>query len=91
MIYEDNQSPICLARNAKFHGRVKHINIKPHFIREQVATGNMELHYCKFEEMIADVLTKGFSSHKFMKLRGMIGVPLCLIPISCHLSHEKMD
>ena len=32
MIYEDNQSTIATAKNPQFHGRVKHINIKYHFI-----------------------------------------------------------
>ena len=36
VIYEDNQSTICMAQNPQFHGRSKHIGIKYHFIREQV-------------------------------------------------------
>ena len=32
-IFEDNQSAISIAKNPQFHGRVKHINIKYHFIR----------------------------------------------------------
>ena len=35
-LYEDNQSTIAIAKNPQFHGRVKHINIKHHFLREQV-------------------------------------------------------
>jgi len=36
IIYEDNQSAICMSKNPQFHGRAKHIGIKYHFIREQV-------------------------------------------------------
>ncbi|CAB4035878.1 Hypothetical predicted protein [Paramuricea clavata] len=43
MILEDNQATICLAKNAQFHGRAKHIDIKYHFIREQVAKATVIL------------------------------------------------
>ena len=32
LIYEDNQSTICMAINPKFHGRAKHIDIRHHYI-----------------------------------------------------------
>ena len=32
LIYEDNQSAICLSKNPQYHGRSKHIDIKYHFI-----------------------------------------------------------
>ena len=41
IIFEDNQSAICMLKNPQFHGRSKHINIKFHFIREQVTANNM--------------------------------------------------
>ena len=71
---EDNQSAIAIAKNPQFHGRVKHINIKYHFLREQVNSNNIELKYCKTSEMIADMLTKGLSRIQFEKLRRMVGV-----------------
>ena len=43
VIFEDNQSAICMAQNPQFHGRAKHIGIKNHFIREQVYSGTVEL------------------------------------------------
>ena len=54
-IFEDNQSAISIAKNPQFHGRVKHINIKYHFIREQVNNNIIELRYCQTSEMIADM------------------------------------
>jgi len=73
-IFEDNQSAICLAKNPQFHGRAKHIGIRYHFIREQVEKGTVELQYCPTEEMVADMLTKGLSRERFIKLRLMSGV-----------------
>ena len=43
LIFEDNQSAIAMAKNPQFHGRSKHINIKFHFIREQVSNARLAL------------------------------------------------
>ena len=74
VIFEDNQSTICMAQNPQFHGRSKHIGIKYHFIREQVTSGTVELKYCRSEMMVADMLTKGLCRDQFVKLREMAGV-----------------
>jgi hypothetical protein len=74
VIMEDNQSPICMSENPQFHGRAKHIDIKYHFVREHVAHGNILLKYCKTEDMIADMLTKGLSASKFERLCKLAGM-----------------
>ena len=74
VIYEDKQSAICMARNPQFHGRTKHINIKFHFIREQVNADTIRIQYCPIEDMLADFLTKGVSTEKFVKLRKLCGM-----------------
>ncbi len=55
LILEDNQAAICMAKNAQYHGRAKHIDIKYHFIGEHVASAAVKLEYCSTEEMIADI------------------------------------
>ena len=74
LIFEDNQAAICMAKNAQYHGRAKHIDIKYHFIREHIAKATVKLEYCPSEEMIADIFTKGLSAALFTKLRKMLGV-----------------
>ena len=64
-IYEDNQSAICITKNHQYHGRSKHIDIKFHFTRDQVSSGNVEVVYCKSEEMVADMLTKPLCGPQF--------------------------
>ena len=71
VIFEDNQSAICMAKNHQFHGRAKHIGIKHHFIREQVSNNTIKLRYCRTEDMIADMFTMGLSQENFVKLRSM--------------------
>ncbi len=49
LIYEDNQSTICTAKNPQYHGRAKHIDIKFHYIREQVeGVSYLPLDFCFF-------------------------------------------
>ena len=58
-LYEDNQSAICMTKNPQFHGRCKHIAIKYHFIRDEARKGTINVQYCRTDDMIADMLTKG--------------------------------
>ena len=73
-ILEDNQSAIAMTKNPQFHGRAKHIDIRHHFIREQVSRGTVQLKYCPTTEMTADILTKGLSRETFSKLRAKSGL-----------------
>ena len=45
-IFEDNQGAIAMAKNPIGHKRTKHIDIKHHFIRENVQAGTVTLTYC---------------------------------------------
>ncbi len=74
VIMEDNQSAISMAKNPQFHRRAKHINIKYHFIREQINDSKIRLEYCPTQHMLADLLTKGIGPEKFEKLRRMYGM-----------------
>ena len=88
VVYEDNQPAISLAHNPEFHGRPKHMDIRYHFTREQVEKKSMRLEYCPTEEMIADVLTKGLSKHRFEKLRGACGVNQNINSVSFGICNE---
>ena len=57
-VYKDNQGTIALANNPVNRQRCKHIDIKYHFIRENVNSGKVLLEYCPTEQMLADVMTK---------------------------------
>lgn len=74
LIYEDNQSTISLAQNAQFHGRMKHIDIRHHFVREKVNDGTIQLKHCSSNQMLADMLTKGLTGTVFCRLREMAGI-----------------
>ena len=57
-IFEDNQGAIALAYNPVFHKRSKHIDVRFHFVRERVASGEVELLYVPTAAQLADLLTK---------------------------------
>ena len=73
-IHEDNQSTICMAKNSQSHGRSKHVDIKYHFVREQVERQTINILYCKSEDMTADIFTKGLAIHQFRRLRSKLGM-----------------
>ena len=74
IIQADNQGCIALSRNPTSHSRAKHIDIRHHFIRERVASGEVELRYCATGEMVADIFTKQLPRDKFEYFRGRLGV-----------------
>lgn len=73
-IYVDNKSAISLAKNPVSHSRRKHINIKYHFIREQVNHKIVELVHCMTEENLADIFTKPLKPDVFHKMKKKLGM-----------------
>jgi hypothetical protein len=63
-LYCDNQAAITLATTDNFHAQTKHIDIRYHFIRQEVDSGTFNLIYCPTEDMVADILTKALPGWK---------------------------
>ena len=58
-----------------FHDKLKHIEIKYHYIRDMVnSTIAVKLQYVATEEQIADVLMKPLARVKFEYFREKLGV-----------------
>nr|GFA01916.1 hypothetical protein [Tanacetum cinerariifolium] len=57
-MYCDNKSAIALCCNNVQHFRSKHIDIRYHFIEEQVENGVIELYFVNTEYQLADLFTK---------------------------------
>lgn len=62
---------IEVSRNPRFHGRMKHIDIRHHFLWDAVEAGTMVL---KADNQLADIMMKGLSRDKFEKLRKQLGI-----------------
>ena len=72
----DNQAAISLSEDPTLHQRVKHIDIKYHFLREQVQMENLELRYIPSRDNIADIFTKPLKYPNFIRLRSFTGLRL---------------
>ena len=72
MLNCDNQGSIALAKNPIKHQRTKHIDIKYHFIRDQISKGIVEISYIPSEYNVADVFTKPVSSIRLNKFRNKL-------------------
>jgi hypothetical protein len=57
-VHCNNQAALTLAKDDNYHARIKHINIRYHFIRHTVSEKTIELVYCPTDDMTADILTK---------------------------------
>nr|GEU70621.1 hypothetical protein [Tanacetum cinerariifolium] len=57
-MYRDNKSAIALFCNNVQHSRSKHINIRYHFIKEQVENGVIKLYFVNTEYQLVDLFTK---------------------------------
>nr|GEV22967.1 retrovirus-related Pol polyprotein from transposon TNT 1-94 [Tanacetum cinerariifolium] len=55
LMYCDNKSVIALCCNNVQHSRSKHIDIRYHFIKEQVKNGVIELYFVNTEYQLADL------------------------------------
>ncbi|KAJ3705098.1 hypothetical protein LUZ61_008803 [Rhynchospora tenuis] len=73
-IYVDNKSAIELAKNPVHHERSKHIDVRFHFIREQVKKRNVELSFIKSEDQVADIFTKPLPRRLFEKFKFLLGM-----------------
>ena len=74
VLFEDNQGCIAMAANPVLHKRSKHIDIRYHFVRERVASGEIELKYIPTAQQLADLLTKALSRERVEMLRaGVLG------------------
>nr|GEY34538.1 putative ribonuclease H-like domain-containing protein [Tanacetum cinerariifolium] len=57
-MYRDNKSAIALCCNNVQHSRSKHIDIRYHFIKEQVENRVIELYFVNIEYQLVDLFTK---------------------------------
>lgn len=73
-LYIDNQSAISIANNTNVSKRSKHMDVKFHYIRQEIQNQRIVTEYCPTDSMIADILTKPLSRNRFMTLRDMLGV-----------------
>ena len=70
----DNQGAIFISSNPVTEQRLKHIDIRYHYIRELVEDKKVEVFYISTDENPADLFTKNLGRVKFLKFREMLGL-----------------
>ncbi|GKA69885.1 retrovirus-related pol polyprotein from transposon TNT 1-94 [Tanacetum coccineum] len=73
-LYCDNRSAIALCCNNVQHSRSKHIDIRHHFIREQVEKGVVKLYFVTTDYQLADIFTKALPRERFEFLLPRLGM-----------------
>ncbi|GJR99192.1 integrase, catalytic region, zinc finger, CCHC-type containing protein [Tanacetum coccineum] len=73
-LYYDNRSAIALCCNNVQHSRSKHIDIRHHFIQEQVEKGVVELYFMMTDYQLTDIFTKALPRERFEFLLLRLGM-----------------
>jgi hypothetical protein len=74
VLHCDNMGAAALAVDAKGHARVKHIDIREHFIRERVADGDIEIVRTESANNLADIFTKTLPRDAHLALVRALGL-----------------
>nr|GEX52712.1 hypothetical protein [Tanacetum cinerariifolium] len=64
LMYCDNKSTIALCSNNVQHSKSKHIDIRYHFIKEQVEKRVIELYFVNTKYQLADIFTKALDRER---------------------------
>ncbi|GJV48111.1 retrovirus-related pol polyprotein from transposon TNT 1-94 [Tanacetum coccineum] len=67
-IFCDNTSAIAISNNPVLHSRIKHIDIRYHFIKDHILKGDIELYFVPTDLQLADIFTKPLAEPSFTRL-----------------------
>ena len=57
-IYCDSKNAIAISHNPVHHSRTKHIDMKYHFLKDNIHKGHIEFHFVPTDEATTDAFTK---------------------------------
>jgi hypothetical protein len=66
----DSTSAISVAKNPVHHSKTKHIEVRYHFLRDNVEKGKIALIHVPTHDQLADIFTKPLDQATFTRLRG---------------------
>ena len=68
IIKGDNRGAIALTKNTRDHGKVKHIDIRHHYIRDLLRSGTIAMEQVSSSDNLADVFTKALPHDQHHRL-----------------------
>nr|GFD03628.1 retrovirus-related Pol polyprotein from transposon TNT 1-94 [Tanacetum cinerariifolium] len=90
-LYCDNHSAIALCYNNIQHSRSKHIDIRHHFIREQIERGVVELYFVTTDYQLTDIFTKALLRQRFEFILSRLGMKSMSPTTLKHLQEEERE
>jgi hypothetical protein len=66
----DSTSVISVAKNPVLHSKTKHIEVRYHFLRDNIEKGKIALIHVPTHEQLANIFTKPLDQATFTRLRG---------------------
>ncbi|KAJ9541723.1 hypothetical protein OSB04_028229 [Centaurea solstitialis] len=73
-IYCDSESAIAITSNPVQHSKTKHIDIRYHFIKDNVEKGNIEMFFVQTDYQLADLFNKPLDEKRFNFLVSKLGM-----------------
>ena len=73
----DSQSAICLLKSQMFHVRMKHIEVRYHWIRDRLNTGEIEVENFHMDDNAFNLLTKSVTMEKFKNCLSLLNLKTC--------------
>ena len=67
IIFCDNIAALAVAKDPKYHGKIKHIKKRYHYIRDAIIENDVVLKHISTSNMVADPLTKPITRDVFVK------------------------
>lgn len=72
--FNDNSKCYFRSKNLVLYSRVKHIDIKHHFIRDHVLKGYIDLFFVSIDFRLADIFVKPLLEERFCSHRKSLGI-----------------
>nr|GEX38546.1 copia protein [Tanacetum cinerariifolium] len=88
LIMCDNKGAIELSKNLVQHSRTKHMEIRHHFLRDNVQKGNISIEKIASEDNIADIFTKPLKHEVFSYSRLGLGMMVLVMDSDPSSSQE---
>lgn len=73
-LFEDNQGAIKVCKSSFYHTKLKHVDIRVHFVRNKIKENNIQIEYISTKEQLGDILTKPVVKLLFEYFRSKLGV-----------------
>ncbi|GKC43968.1 hypothetical protein Tco_1061690 [Tanacetum coccineum] len=90
-LYCDNKSAIALCCSNVQHSRSKHIDVRYHFIKEQLENGVVELYFVRTEYQLADIFIKSLPRERFHFLINKLGMQSMSLKTLQSLAEEEEE